>query len=303
MIDIIVVNWNSRDQLAYCVSSLNSEKIGKIVVVDNASFDNSADFLDFENRVTLVRSQKNIGFGAGCNLGARYAESKYLLFLNPDAAILPGSLDLAFNYMEDPSNGKAGICGVQLIDGLGDVSRTCSRFPSSGAVLAHATGLSKLFPKLGQPMAEWAHDQSREVDQVMGAFFLVRRCLFESLKGFDERFFVYYEEVDFSYRARMAGWHSIYLAEAQAYHAGGGTSDQIKARRLFYSLRSRLLYADKHFRRLDLAVVVMATLLIEPLSRSILALFARSWSSLIETWLGYAMLWRWVFNRNAKVRP
>lgn len=123
---------------------------------------------------------------------------------------------------------------------------------------------------------------------------MVRRTTFESLGGFDERFFVYFEEVDFSYRARQAGWRSVYLADVQAFHAGGGTSNQVKARRLFYSLRSRLLYAAKHFSTAGTALVFLATLLLEPLSRSALALARRSWPALRETWQGYAMLWRWL---------
>jgi len=143
-------------------------------------------------------------------------------------------------------------------------------------------------------MAEWPHDITRDVDHVIGAFFLVRRSLFESLGRFDERFFVYLEDLDFSYRARQAGWRSVYLANAQAFHAGGGTSHQVKARRLFYSLRSRLLYAAKHFSKSGAALVFLATLLLEPLSRSAWALMRRSLPSLKETWQGYGMLWCWL---------
>jgi GT2 family glycosyltransferase len=84
------------------------------------------------------------------------------------------------------------------------------------------------------------------VDQLIGAFFVVRRSLFESLGGFDERFFVYYEEVDFSWRARQAGYSSVYLPGVHALHHGEASSGQVKGRRLFYLLRSRALYARKH---------------------------------------------------------
>jgi GT2 family glycosyltransferase len=143
-------------------------------------------------------------------------------------------------------------------------------------------------------MAEWDHASILQVDHVIGAFFLVRREIFNSLNGFDDRFFVYLEDLDFSFRARKAGWRSMYLADAQAFHAGGGTSNQVKARRLFYSLRSRLLYAFKHFSWLGAIAVVLATLLVEPLSRSAQALFRASLSTLRETWAAYGMLWRWL---------
>jgi GT2 family glycosyltransferase len=132
------------------------------------------------------------------------------------------------------------------------------------------------------------------VDQVMGAFFLVRRSLFEDLKGFDERFFVYYEEVDFARRASTLGWSSFYLAQAQAFHSGGGTSRQVKAKRLFYFLRSGILYAFKHFSPIAASLVLFVTLLLEPLSRTALAVVRRSWSSLPETWSAYLMLYRWL---------
>jgi len=143
-------------------------------------------------------------------------------------------------------------------------------------------------------MAEWDHGQTRYVDHVIGAFYLVRRETFNALGGFDERFFVYLEDLDFSLRARQAGWFSVYLVDARAFHAGGGTSRQVKASRLFYSLRSRLLYAFKHFNALAATAVLIATLVMEPLSRSALALARRSRPALNETWAAYGMLWRWV---------
>ena len=143
-------------------------------------------------------------------------------------------------------------------------------------------------------MREWDHTCTREVDQVIGAFFLVRRELFVALAGFDERFFVYFEEVDFSRRARMAGWASVYLVAAQAFHAGGGTTNQIKARRLYFSWRSRLIYSFNHFSWGGAIIVLVTTLLVEPFARTALALAHSSWSGLRETWTGYFMLLYWL---------
>jgi GT2 family glycosyltransferase len=187
-----------------------------------------------------------------------------------------------------------GLCGVQLVDKSGHVAHSCARFPHAFGFLAHSLGAVRFFPRLGHLMAEWPHDQTREVDHVIGAFFLVRRSLFEELGGFDERFFVYLEDLDFSYRAHKAGWKTIYLTDAQAFHAGGGTSNQVKAKRMFYSLRSRLLYAFKHFNRAGALLVLLSTLLVEPLTRTGYALLRGSWTSIKETWSGYAMLYRWL---------
>lgn len=293
-IDIIVVNWNSGIQLQQCIDTLTSPSIQQIIVVDNASTDGSENTIANHPGVTLIRSSENLGFGKACNLGAQQASAEYLLFLNPDAAVYPGTLEKALAYMQDPAHAQVGICGVQLVDESGHVARSCARFPTVGGFVAHTVGLDRTFPRIGHFMSEWPHDTTREVDHVIGAFFLVRRALFESLGGFDERFFVYLEDLDFSFRAQQEGWRTVYLADVQAFHAGGGTSNQVKARRLFYSLRSRLLYAAKHFSAGGAALVFLATLLLEPLSRTGLALARRSWPALTETWAGYAMLWRWL---------
>ena len=300
-LSIIIVNWNSRSQLAEVVTSIGQhhhDLVSAVIIVDNASTDDSLDRVEALTSLPLnlriIRSSKNLGFGCACNIGARKADSEYMLFLNPDAAVHADTLPKALAYMQDTANAKVGICGVQLLDEVSGVSRSCARFPSATGFAVHAVGLDRFLPRLGHFMAEWDHSQTRVVDHVIGAFFLVRRSVFDSLQGFDERFFVYLEDLDFSYRARKAGWHSVYLANIQAFHAGGGTSNQVKARRLFYSLRSRLLYAFKHFSWMGAIGVLLATLLLEPVSRSALALFRRSWSGFKETWVAYGMLWRWL---------
>ena len=107
-------------------------------------------------------------------------------------------------------------------------------------------------------------------------------------------FFVYLEDLDLSLRVHQAGYKSVFLAEAQAFHAGGGTSHQVKARRLFYFLRSRLLYAFKHTSWIGAVGVLLVTLFVEPFSRSVLALLRRSWPNLKETWAAYGLLWLWL---------
>ena len=292
--DIIIVNWNAGSQLKDCINSLAGTENLRIIVVDNASTDGSEKFAVNNPKVNLICSNQNLGFGKACNLGARHAQSDFLLFLNPDASVFPDTLDKALAYMRDPKHADVGICGVQLKDETGHVARSCSRFPTPQGFLVHALGLDRLFPRFGHSMVDWSHDETRDVDQVIGAFFLVRRPLFEMLEGFDEQFFVYFEEVDFSRRARDAGWRSVYLADAQAFHAGGGTSNQVKARRLFYSLRSRLIYARKHFAFSGFALTCFATLFFEPLSRMGFSLAKRSLSPLKETGSAYVMLWRWL---------
>jgi GT2 family glycosyltransferase len=288
----VIVNWNAGSQLEQCLRSLQNEC--PAIVVDNASTDGSCDALSQLHGVTVIESSENLGFGKACNLGAAHVQADYVLFLNPDAALFPGTLERALTFMQDPVHAQVGICGVQLVDAQGQVSRSCARFPTAARLVAQAVGLDRLVPSLGLLMADWPHDRTKTVDHVIGAFFLMRRELFNSLGGFDERFFLYLEDLDFSYRARQIGWNSAYMAEVQAFHRGGGTSDQIKARRLFYILRSRLIYAQKHFSLGGMLVVLFATLFLEPISRSIQSLGKRSWSGFKEVWQGYAMLVRWL---------
>jgi GT2 family glycosyltransferase len=294
---VIIVNWNAGSQLRECVDSIiqyGQSLVGQIVVVDNGSTDGSASVVADLPQVTLVQAGANLGFGKACNLGAAHADSDFVLFLNPDARLFPDSLTRIVDFMRRPENAQVGICGVQLVDEDGHVARSCTRFPTTIGFVAHAVGLDRIIPTLGHFMGEWDHATTRQVDHVIGAFFLVRQSVFNALDGFDERYFVYLEDLDFSYRARQLGWSSVYLAEAQAFHAGGGTSRQVKARRLFYSLRSRILYAFKHFNPLAAILVLFATICIEPLSRSLLAVGRLSYAALKETWSAYGMLIRWL---------
>ena len=294
---IITVNWNAGSQLKECINSVlahNKGEVSRIIVVDNGSIDGSADSIDNLPGVDVIRTGENLGFGAACNIGAQAVNSRYLLFLNPDTCLEAGSLSKPLAFMGRPENAKVGICGIQLVDGKGKVSRTCSRSPTLGRLVSSAMGLDKLpgLKGLGMRMVDWDHNDTRQVDQVMGAFFLIRRDVFELVGGFDERFFVYFEEVDVARRGKIAGWESWYLSEARAFHAGGGTSRQVKAQRLFYSLRSRLLYALKHFPRWQAWTLVGVTNLLELFTRSIWCLVRGDVAGVKHTWSAYRMLWR-----------
>jgi hypothetical protein len=184
-----------------------------------------------------------------------------------------------------------GIVGIAMVDESGRVVPSCARYPRAWHFASRAIGLDRLWPRTGHFMLEWDHAQTRQVDQVIGAFFMIRRELFEALSGFDERFFVYFEEVDLAWRARQAGWASVYLAEAQAYHKGGGTSSAVKDVRLFYSLRSRLQYSRKHFRLPERLLLWAVTFALEPISRAVHLALGRRWGEVRQVAAAYAMLW------------
>lgn len=300
-VDIIIVNWNAGDQLQDVISSIcahHDNLVKTVVIVDNASTDASLSRLEtatnkFPFTLKIVRNGKNLGFGAACNQGAEFCTSNFLLFLNPDTRLFAGSLSRPIEFMQKPSSERVGVLGVQLLDESGRVSRSCTRFPTIGIFLAQAIGINRLqpFTRMSLQMADWAHDTSRQVDHVIGAFYLIRTRLFHKLDGFDERFFVYFEDLDLSLRASAMGYASLYFADSQAFHSGGGTSRQVKAHRLFYSLRSRLLYGFKHFPRWQAWGLAFVTLVIEPLSRTAYCL-ASGVDCVRDTWRGYGMLYR-----------
>jgi len=301
-LDIVIVNWNAGRQLQQCLdsigtASLNGLELLRVVVVDNASSDGSADHLQPGTvPLSVIRNTTNRGFAAACNQGAMDSSASYLLFLNPDIVLTSESLSAAISFMERGKNSKVAVCGAQLLNDRGQIAQSCSRFPTPTHFYTQMFGLNHLFPGRFQEnlMRGWNHRESRPVDIVMGAFLLVRQKIFATLGGFDENFFVYYEEVDFLHRVHRAGWQSYYLTAAQAYHKGGGCSNQAKATRLFYSLRSRIIYCRKHFGWAPAAEVILATLLIEPFSRMAYAIARDGAGEICDTLKAYAMLLKWL---------
>ena len=279
-LDIVIVNWNTGDALRDCLQSIadgaSGVGVARVVVVDNHSTDDSMA-LAFTTpvAVTVVTNSANRGFGAACNQGASGSAADYLLFLNPDTRLGADTLRDTLAFLDAPDQRDVGICGIRLVGDGGHASTSAARFPSPRVIFGEATGLARwlpgLFPRHLLTAGECA--STRDVDQVIGAYFVIRRPLFDRLGGFDERFFVYFEEVDLSLRARLAGFRSVFYSGATAYHKGGLSSDQVKAARLFYSLRGRLLYAWKHFTWLNAWVVMAITFGIEwPVRMAVAAL-------------------------------
>lgn len=293
-VSVVIVNWNGGDLLRQCLDSL-AARAGpdlrlQVIVVDNGSSDDSLTHCTPRDAVTVIENRRNLGFGAACNVGARHATSPILLFLNPDCTVGPGSIEHCVAEMQDPG---IGVCGIALTDEHGEFWRTCNRFPTVGSFMRHIVGLQFLSRhyKSG-PMIEWDHANDADVDHVIGAFYMMRADLFKRVGGFDERYFVYLEDLDLSLRVRRLGLRVRYLAAPPSFHVGGGVSRQIKARRLFYSTRSRIIYSYKHFPAWQAHAHLAMTLLVEPLARLILALLHRSARTVGETFAGFAMVWR-----------
>lgn len=295
---IVIVNWNSGNYLRACLASLlycdALDQVAQIVVIDNNSHDDSwRDLPELPCPFRLLRNSSNRGFAAACNQGATLCRSEYVLFLNPDTILQPDSLSEPLEFMDAPRNTDVGICGIQLIDRRGQIGRTCSRLPTMTSLLALALRLYTVLPSLFPPhfMKEWDHAETREVQQVIGAFFFVRQELFTQLGGFDERFFMYYEEVDFCEQARRLGRRIMYLSSARAQHAGGGCSHQIRGRSLFYTLKCRIQYARKHLTPAQAHSIAFATLLLEPAIRGTTMVLSLRLKNLRHLLHAFSLLW------------
>jgi N-acetylglucosaminyl-diphospho-decaprenol L-rhamnosyltransferase len=297
-ISIVTINWNSGQQLRECLDTIvesdrHEFKLDKVIIVDNASTDRSLDGLEqLDLPLQMIRNSENKGFGAACNQGAAISNADFLLFLNPDTRVSRDAIDRAVSFMAQSLPQKVGVVGIQLVDERGKIQRSCARFPTPTNLWCSILGLDKLVKtKLtSYMMTEWDHDRTQRVDHVMGAFYLIRSEIFKSLQGFDENFFVYFEDLDLSYRVHKLGWSSYYLTDVRSFHKGGGTSEKIKSTRLFYSQRSRILYGYKHFSSLQATAIALATLTIEPVTRIVFALLKLSISQAKETILGYVQI-------------
>ena len=239
-VSVVIVNWNGGEDLALCVEHLRSGVGGwvdEIVVVDNDSSDDSLERLGAPEGVTVIQAGRNLGFAAGANLGAERCRSAKVLFLNPDARIMPGAIDLAAGFLDE--HREVGIVGAFLVDGHGAWQPSAGRFGVLGHLLLD-TAVARRPPR-GTRLVDWVH----------GAFMLMPRALFEQLGGFDEGFFMYGEDMDLCERARAAGFRTAIVAEARVVHYGnrsGGLrfgeerdAEVVKSEMRFYARRGRLL--------------------------------------------------------------
>lgn len=294
MIDIVIVNWNAGSLLKDCIDSItNNENIAHvnyIFIVDNNSTDESISKIRTYKKVRIIQNNENMGFAKAANQGFRMATSDYILLLNPDTLLFPNTLSDCIQFMGN--NTEVDILGCQLYNKEGQLLPSCSRFPTPLHFLFDGTGLSRLFPKLFTPallMEDWDHKSDRFVDQVMGAFMFIRKNTFEKIGYFDEQFFVYFEDVDFSKKLADAHGKTFFNSSIKATHIGKGTTSNVKAFRLSLYIKSKLLYSRKYFSPAGYILTWLVTFFIEPFTRSLFFLFTGRFSEIKETFKGYAM--------------
>lgn len=234
---VIVVSYNSRYYLEPCIDSILPQ-LGaqdELIVVDNGSADGSGDLVRSRYPQVRLIEGENLGYAGGNNRGAAQAAGKYLVFLNPDTVLEPGALEALLAPIERPGAVALSTARIVYMQ-QPDTVNTCGN-------TMHYSGLTYC-RGAGRPRDELA--TSCEVDAVSGAAFAIRREVFEQLGGFDERFFMYVEDTDLSWRARLAGYRCYYAADAVVRHDYRPTYSPSKA---FYLERNRHLMLLKNLRR------------------------------------------------------
>lgn len=258
-ISVVIVSYNTRDILRQCLLRLADVAEGLVLqtlVVDNSSCDGSADMVAQEfPQIELIRSASNLGFAAANNLAFERARAELVLLLNPDALLSPGSLRRACDHLD--AHPRLAMGGARLVGRDGRAEPSGRQFPSLLNEALVLSGLAARYPQsrwLGRFDRSWdASGRCVPVDWVPGAFALIRRQVLQQLGGFDERFFLYYEEVDLCRRLQQAGWQVWYWPDIEVHHSGGESSRTVAgaafsksgSQLTLWRMRSGLLYYRK----------------------------------------------------------
>lgn len=253
-VSVAIVSYNTRDDLCRCLSTIRDSGTKcalEILVVDNASGDGTPDAVEKDYpEVHLVRNAENVGYSRAVNQAIHAASGRFILIINPDIEVLPGSIDALLAHMHHSP--KTGIAGSKLLNPDGSLQYSCRTFYTLSTLLYRRTPLGKIFPQSrvvrDHLMIDWDHDTDREVDWMLGACLMVRTEAIREVGLMDERFFMYFEDVDWCYRMKQHGWGVMYVPGAVMMHvhrresaAGGGFGN----RRLRAHLNSMFRFFDK----------------------------------------------------------
>lgn len=227
-IAIAIVNYNTREHLRVCLTSVASEQCEEVVVVDNASSDGSVEMVrSVYPWVRLLANEVNCGYGAAANQAIASCSSRYVLLLNSDTLLGPGAHQALGNYLDQ--HPQAAIVGPRLLNPDGTPQASCFPFPTPLQTLLRESGLATLvryLPGLQHDYLAMSQGRTRVVPWVLGAALTIRREAFEAVGGFDNSFFMYFEEVDLCYRLHTAGWEVHFTSVASVTHAGGASTQQ-----------------------------------------------------------------------------
>jgi N-acetylglucosaminyl-diphospho-decaprenol L-rhamnosyltransferase len=224
----VIVNYNAGEHLRHCVQSLRADGVAEIVVADNDSRDGSERAVaEADPEVVVLRTGDNLGFGTAANRGVAATTSPYVLIMNPDVVVEPGTVKcLATALDEDPN---LAAVGPRITNLDGSRYPSARRFPDLPVAAGHAF-LGFVWPEnpfsRAYKLADRDHTRAQPVDWLSGACLLVRRTAFREVGGFDEAYFMYVEDVDLCWRLWRAGWRVGYEPAATVVHTVGVSSDQ-----------------------------------------------------------------------------
>jgi N-acetylglucosaminyl-diphospho-decaprenol L-rhamnosyltransferase len=250
---VVVVTHQSRRYLPALLDSVlrEAERLPlEVVVVDSRSSDGGPEFVEAHYPgVRVARMQSNWGFAAACNLGTRRARACYILFLNPDVVVLPGSLSAMVRFLQERAD--AGVVGCRLVNPDGSLQLSCREFYTWRSALLRRTPVGRFFPDhpelVRHLLLDFDHDSTREVDWVLGTCLMCRRKALDDVGGLDEGFFLYFEDVDLCYRMHRRGWKVVYYPEATMVHHHVRHSARGWSRAAaWFHLRSMIRFHQKH---------------------------------------------------------
>lgn len=253
-VSILIISYNTRELTLDCLRSVYAQTKGiefEVIVLDNASADRSAEAVrSAYPDVKLLALEKNVGFAKGNNLAAKEATGELLLLLNPDTVVLDGAVQQAVAFAR--AHPEAGIIGGRTY--FGDMSlnySSCHGHPTVWSMICKGTGLASVMRQSAwfnpESLGAWERDTVREVDAVTGCFLLIRRALWDELRGFDESFFMYGEDTDLCLRAWKAGQKCMICPEARLIHYGGKSED-VRADKMVKLFRAKTQFFEKHWR-------------------------------------------------------
>ena len=255
-VSVLIVSYNVREYIAHAIDAIIKSDADdfEIIVIDNNSFDNTVPYLKERyshlRQIKIIKNTKNIGFGKAVNQAAKIANGKNYLILNPDTIIQEETISILHDYLEQ--NPNVGMVGPKILNADGTLQLACKRsFPTLNVALPKLLGLSRLFPN-----SKWAgkynltfldEDQISSVDAISGSCMFIRSFLFHELKGFDEQFFMFGEDLDLCSRIWKNNYEVHYVPNTQIIHYQGESVksapfDSINA---FYN--AMILFVDKHF--------------------------------------------------------
>jgi GT2 family glycosyltransferase len=271
-LSIIIVNWNTRDFLVGCLSSIYTDSPPdpfEVLVIDNASTDGSAQLVrEHFPKVRLIENRENSGFARANNRAIKQSSGRYLLLLNSDTEVQPGALETLVDYMEE--NPQVGVAGSQLLNPDGSLQISCFPAPTLLRELWRLFHLDKVIPFGTYTMKTWELDRARPVDVLMGACMILRRETLRQVGLFDEDYFMYSEETDLCNRIQRAGWGLSWVPQAKVMHYGGQSTRLVSADMFMNLYHSKIMYFRKNHSRLA-GYVYKLILLAAALGRLVIA--------------------------------